>query len=66
MEHVPADLAEAFDDLEFRFLLHLPQEEFDAPERLFFQIEQVGGLMLVWVQHGTKGVCRRIGFMKTF
>jgi mRNA-decapping enzyme subunit 2 len=33
-------LREAFEDLETRFILNLPDEELQTPERLFFQIEQ--------------------------
>jgi len=37
---VPQTLDEAFESLEFRFLINLPDEELEKPERLFFQIEQ--------------------------
>lgn len=40
-EVVPQSLHEAFESLEFRFLLHLPKSELQTAERLFFHIEQV-------------------------
>ena len=39
-EQVPESLDDAFEDLDFRFLLNLPEQELNTAERLFFQIEQ--------------------------
>ncbi|GBG29035.1 mRNA decapping complex subunit 2 [Hondaea fermentalgiana] len=39
-EDVPESLDEAFEALEFRFLLNLPEQELETADRLFFQIEQ--------------------------
>jgi len=44
MEAPPESLEDAFESLDFRFLLNLPDSELEVPERLFFQIEQVGPL----------------------
>ena len=38
---VSAELGDALDEIEFRFLINLPESELQTPERLFFQIEQV-------------------------
>mmetsp|Transcript_14732 Transcript_14732/g.16681 ORF Transcript_14732/g.16681 Transcript_14732/m.16681 type:complete len:290 (-) Transcript_14732:1215-2084(-) len=38
--HVPLSISAAFEDLETRFLLNLPDHEFDDVPRLFFHIEQ--------------------------
>ena len=37
---VSAELGDALDEIEFRFLINLPESELQTPERLFFQIEQ--------------------------
>jgi len=38
--HVPLSVAAAFEDLETRFILNLPDEELENSARLFFQLEQ--------------------------
>ena len=38
--HVPLSVASAFEDLETRFILNLPDEELENSARLFFQLEQ--------------------------
>ena len=36
----PPTMKEAFDELELKFLYSLPQEELQAPDRLFNELEQ--------------------------